>query len=68
MESLDVPHFGTSEWRNMEHMSDDPDLLLLCGERDSRVLRQRLETLSLPDCTNQLVIIEEAVRSRFGSA
>jgi type 2 lantibiotic biosynthesis protein LanM len=68
MESLDVPHFGTSEWRNMEHTSNDPDLLLLCGERDSRVLRQRLDTLSSPDCTNQLAIIEKAVRSRFGSA
>jgi type 2 lantibiotic biosynthesis protein LanM len=68
MESLDVPHFGTSEWRSMEHMSDDPDLLLLSGERDSRVLRQRLENLSSPDCTKQLAIIEEAVRSRFGRA
>jgi class II lanthipeptide synthase len=68
MESLDVPHFGTSEWRNTEYMSDDQGLLLLCGERDSRVLRRRLENLSWLDCTNQLAIIEEAVRSRFERA
>lgn|GEM_PF-1529868 len=65
MESLDIPHFSTSAWRSMEHSSDDPDMLLLCGERDSRVLRRRLARLSRADCARQLAIIEDAVRSRF---
>jgi type 2 lantibiotic biosynthesis protein LanM len=65
MESLDIPHFGTSAWRDMEHTSDDEDLFLLCGERDSRVLRRRLTTLSQADCSRQLAMMEEAVRSRF---
>lgn len=65
MENLDIPHFSTSAWRNMEHMSDDEDLFLLCGERDSQVLRRRLTILSPADCSRQLAIMEDAVRSRF---
>jgi lantibiotic modifying enzyme len=65
MENLDIPHFNISIWRNMEHEPEDEDLFLLCGERDSRVIRRRLSDLSMPDCSKQLEIIEEAVRSRF---
>lgn len=67
MELLDVPHFATSEWKNMEDISGDEDLMLLCGERDSQVLRQRLANFSPANCARQLAIIEEALQSRFGA-
>jgi type 2 lantibiotic biosynthesis protein LanM len=66
MEGLDIPHFGTLAWKTMRHTSDDPDLSLLCGERDSRVLERRLASLSAADCSRQIAIIKDAVRSRFG--
>jgi type 2 lantibiotic biosynthesis protein LanM len=65
MERLDIPHFSTSTWRDIELSPDDPDMLNLCAERDSRVLRQRLAHLSRGDCAKQLTLIEDAVRSRF---
>jgi len=67
MENLDVPHFNTRAWKALEHSPDDLDMLPLCRERDSRVLRRRLGNLSPADCARQLAIIEAAVRSRFAS-
>ncbi|HEX7185822.1 MAG TPA: type 2 lanthipeptide synthetase LanM [Thermoanaerobaculia bacterium] len=64
MESLDVPHFGTSAWKSMVREAEE-DLVLLGAERDSRVLRRRLASLSSRDCERQLAVMEEAVRSRF---
>jgi type 2 lantibiotic biosynthesis protein LanM len=68
MELLDVPHFSTSEWKNTEDISGDEDLMFLCAERDSQVLRRRLATFSPANCARQLAIIEEAVQARFGGA
>jgi type 2 lantibiotic biosynthesis protein LanM len=68
MESLDIPHFSTSAWRDMEASPDDPDMYNLCGKRDSRVLRERLAYLSAADCAKQLAAIENAVRSRFNES
>lgn len=65
MERLDIPHFSTSSWHNMEASPEDPDMFNLCSERDSQVLRRRLAHLSIADCAKQLSVIEEAVRSRF---
>jgi lantibiotic modifying enzyme len=65
MESLDIPHFSMSAWCEMGHTADDPDLWLLGAERDSRVLRRRLASLSPADCSRQLAAIEDAVLSRF---
>jgi class II lanthipeptide synthase len=65
MEQLDIPHFTTGDWQGMHHTLDDPDLLLMSGERDASVVRRRLEHLSETDCTNQVAIIEQAVRGRF---
>jgi type 2 lantibiotic biosynthesis protein LanM len=62
MEKLDVPHFGTSLWKRMNHRDDDDNLSLLSGERDSRVFLRRLESLNETDCSRQLAIIEKAVR------
>ena len=67
MENLDVPHFSTRAWKALEHSPEDLDMLPLCGERDSRVLRRRLGNLSPADCARQVAIIEPAVRSRFAS-
>jgi type 2 lantibiotic biosynthesis protein LanM len=67
MENLDIPHFPSSAWRNMDHTSDDPDLLHLGLERDSRVVRRRLANLSESDCMRQIAAIEDAVRSRFAN-
>ncbi len=66
MESLDIPHFSTSTWRKMEHTSNDEDLWLLYGERDSQVIRRRLANLNPPDYLRQSAIIVESVQSRFG--
>jgi lantibiotic modifying enzyme len=63
MELLDVPHFVTSEWRNTEDITDDDELMLLCGKRDSSVLQRRLANFSPAHCARQLSTIEEAVRS-----
>jgi len=65
MERLDIPHFGTSRWRVMEHADDDDDLLTFCGDRNSQVLQRRLVGLSKADCARQVAIIEEAILSRF---
>jgi type 2 lantibiotic biosynthesis protein LanM len=65
MELLDIPHFTTSAWKDIEFSPDDPDMLNLCSARDSHVLRQRLAHLSTDDCAKQLALIEDAVRSRF---
>ena len=65
MEELDVPHFGTSIWRQMEHGPDDQDMLSLCGDRDSRVVLRRLTELGPTDFSQQRLIVEDAVRSRF---
>ena len=43
MEQLDIPHFTLDEWRAMGHTIADPDLFLLGGERDSHLLRRRLQ-------------------------
>jgi lantibiotic modifying enzyme len=64
MERLDIPHFGTSHWRTIQMAGEEPDLVLLCGERDSRVLRRRLLGLSDNDRRRQLAAIEEAVVRR----
>ncbi|HEX6899883.1 MAG TPA: type 2 lanthipeptide synthetase LanM [Thermoanaerobaculia bacterium] len=67
MENLDVPHFGTSAWKHRVREEED-DLVRLGAERDSRVLRRRLASLSPQDCERQLAVIEMAVRSRFEPA
>ena len=67
MEMLDIPHFGTSGWRAIEHADDDDDFLVLCGDRNSQVLRRRLIGLSKADCARQVAIIEEAILSRFAA-
>lgn len=65
MEELDIPHFGTSFWRQMEHGSNDQDMFNLCGDRDSRVLLRRLAEFGPTDFSQQHAIVEDAVRSRF---
>jgi type 2 lantibiotic biosynthesis protein LanM len=65
MENLDIPRLSTSLWKRIEFTASDEDLWLLHGERDSRVIRQRLDSLSPQDYQRQLEIIEESIKSRF---
>ncbi|MFM9842227.1 MAG: type 2 lanthipeptide synthetase LanM [Dongiaceae bacterium] len=65
MEALDIPHFGTGGWRELEIADDDEDFRLLCGERNSAVLRRRLQNLSDADCARQVAVIQESIASRF---
>ncbi len=67
MEALDIPHFGTGGWRELEIADDDEDFRLLCGERNSNVLRRRLHNLSDADCARQVAVIRESIASRFAA-
>jgi lantibiotic modifying enzyme len=65
MESLDIPRFTSADWQQLAIPGDDEDLALVCGERDSGVVRRRLASLSAADFERQRAIAERAVRSRF---
>ncbi len=64
MESLDIPRFDVRTWRAMRHDADDRDIVALCGDRDSRMLRRRLRALSSADCARQVAILREAIEGR----
>lgn len=65
MENLDIPHFSTLTWSNLEQKPGDEDLAFLYKKRDSRVIERRLASLSPNDFIRQVAIIEKAVRWRF---
>ncbi len=65
MENFDIPHFATSAWRHLEDLPEEAELASLFRKRDSSMIKRRLAILGPDDCSRQLAIIENTLRSRF---
>jgi lantibiotic modifying enzyme len=65
MENFDIPHFRTSAWRHLEDLPEEAELASLFRKRDSSMIKRRLAILGPDDCSRQLAIIENTLRSRF---
>jgi type 2 lantibiotic biosynthesis protein LanM len=65
MEMLDIPHFDTAAWRRFGHAKGSPEMLIQGGSRDSKALRNRLNSFSPEDCRYQLQVINRSIRARY---
>jgi type 2 lantibiotic biosynthesis protein LanM len=67
IERLDIPHFGTHMWQQLER-STTPDDFLFEGTFDSRVLVHRLSEMTEQDCERQMQLIESSFMYRFAES